>query len=435
MKLMKNFSKTALIIVMILILIVPISIQALASLPEVNGRSVIAIDTHNGQILYQDNPNQLVEVGSITKLLSVYVAYRAFEENDEWDESTYIPISDNAYNLSQDYNISNVPLRQDYNYTLNELVESVAVGLANGSTLAMAEFVAGSEDAFVEMMEAQLIEWGIEEFVLYNSTGLPLDEETGATNQLSSEAVAVIAYHLVNDYPIFLDYSQQAKAIFKPKTEEPIEMLNYNYLIPGRPEGMEGVLGMMPGISMQDGESLVAYSIQDNFSVITVILGSDVEDLRYQDTRNLIAYTQRAYQTELVIEETQPVTHLGAIQVEDGVENVVSLNYAQTLSIVIPIIDTIPRLKYQFTPADGLFNERNNLVAPLYLGQEIGTMTISAEDIDVAFIPSALGNQVPVVIAEEIEALSGINLTLNRLGRDIGNMMESLRKMFVDFFN
>lgn len=410
------------------------SIEAALNTPEIPGKSVVMIDRVNGQILYQKDRNQPVEAGSISKLLAVYVAYKAFREHEAWNESTYIDISDQAYELSQDYNLSNVPLRQDMNYTIDELVESIAVGLANGSTLALAEFIAGDEASYVKLMEQQLDDWGIQDYELFNCTGLPRDGESGPTNRLSAEAAATIAYHLVQDFPRFTEYSKQAKSYFKPKSSDRIEMLNYNYLIPGRPEGYEGVKGLMPGFSEQDGASLVTLSECDEFEVIIAVLGTE-DTARYQDTVRLIEYANSAYRSERVIEAGQMVTQIGKVSIEGGDKADAPLQYAADLEIVMPIVDTLPRIKYQFNPDSNYFNESGSLTAPLEQGTEVGQMHICADGLTTEFIPSGASNNVSVALQETISEGGVISQFWNRLGRTISDINESIRHFFVNLFN
>ena len=344
------------------------SSQAQSTAPTIDAVSAISIDSENGQVLMSQNADEILEVGSVSKLLSVYVALKTIGAQDEWTRESIVPISDEAYQLSQDYNIGNVPLRQDYNYTVNELVEAVSINLANGATLALAEMVGETEADFVKMMETQLLEWGVEEFNLINSTGL---EDNGETNAFSAEVAAIIAYHLVNDFPDYLDYSDQAKAVFKPNTDDAIDMNNYNQMLKGKPYERDNVLGLMPGSSEQDGNSFVGYSNEDDFGIITVVLGTEDEDMRYEETDRLMDYSYSAYMKELVVSEGQPTTQVNTIKVEGSSESEAELIYGEDKSLVVPIIDTAPRLEYEFSINDALFEDRSYLVAPVEQG-EIG---------------------------------------------------------------
>lgn len=420
------------VILLITSFLFPQQSQAQSTEPTIDAISAISIDSENGQVLMSQNADEILQVGSISKLLSVYVALKTIEAQDEWTRESIVPISDEAYQLSQDYNIGNVPLRQDYNYTVNELVEAVSINLANGATLALAEMVGETEADFVKMMETQLLEWGVEEFNLINSTGL---EDNGETNAFSAEVAAIIAYHLVNDFPDYLDYSDQAKAVFKPNTDDAIDMNNYNQMLKGKPYERDNVLGLMPGSSEQDGNSFVGYSNEDDFGIITVVLGTEDEDMRYEETDRLMDYSYSAYMKELVVSEGQPTTQVNTIKVEGSSESEAELIYGEDKSLVVPIIDTAPRLEYEFSINDALFEDRSYLVAPVEQGEVIGEMTIYGAGTEFTYLPSTKGNHVPVVQAEPIEEAAWYVNGWRSFSNGVSNTWESTRRFFVDLFN
>ena len=420
------------VILLITSFLFPQQSQAQSTAPTIDAVSAISIDSENGQVLMSQNADEILEVGSISKLLSVYVALKTIEAQDEWTRESIVPISDEAYQLSQDYNIGNVPLRQDYNYTVNELVEAVSINLANGATLALAEMVGETEADFVKMMETQLLEWGIEEYNLINSTGL---EDNGETNAFSAEVAAIIAYHLVNDFPDYLDYSDQAKAVFKPNTDDAIDMNNYNQMLKGKPYERENVLGLMPGSSEQDGNSFVGYSNEDEFGIITVVLGTEDEDTRYEETDRLMDYSYSAYMKELVVSEGQPTTQVNTIKVEGSFESEAELIYGEDMSLVVPIIDTAPRLDYKFSINETLFEDRSYLVAPIEQGEVVGEMTIYGAGTEFTYLPSTKGNHVPVVQAEPIEEAAWYVNGWRSFSNGVSNTWESTRRFFVDLFN
>ena len=133
--------------------------------------SAMVIDSKNGQILFEQNTDSLVAVGDLTKLLTLYLVMEAVDHGDLTMDST-VPISDQAYQLSQNYDINNVPLRQDYDYKLEDLVQALLVQSANGASLALAQMIEPDEDKFVELMRDQLTEWQEDDFEIYNATGL-----------------------------------------------------------------------------------------------------------------------------------------------------------------------------------------------------------------------------------------------------------------------
>ncbi|XJS10712.1 D-alanyl-D-alanine carboxypeptidase family protein [Aerococcaceae bacterium WGS1372] len=408
---------------------------AAGTIPTIDAPTAMAIDSENGLILFEKNSDQVYEVGSISKLLTAYVSMKIVQEREDLDESSIVPISDQAYNLSQNYEIGNVPLRQDYNYSVNELVESIAINSATGSALALAEFVAGSEEEFVQEMETQLEEWGLEDYELVNATGLRKDGDSGSMNAFSAEVAAVIAYHLVNDFPQFVTYGQEVESVFKPNTDDPIEMNNNNQMLSDKPYFYEGVLGLMPGSSSEDGTGFVSYANIDTFGVITVVLGSKDEESRYEETIQLLDYSYRAYMKELVLEAGQEVTQTGRITVQGSNTNVADLVYGEDLFLVVPIVDTAPRLEYHFQPNQKIFKGDPFLQAPIEEQEEIGVMSVNSVGVEQVFLPSTKGNIAPMVLRTPLEEATWYVKGWQSFSEGVGDSWESMRQFFVELFN
>lgn len=137
---------------------------------NIAAKSAMAVDATSGKILYEKDANTPIEVGSITNLLTVYLVYEAIDRGD-LTADTYVDISDYAYSLTSNPNISNVPLEAK-SYKVKDLIAASLMSSSNSATIALAEKVGGSEENFVQMMKAKLKEWGIKDATIVNSTGL-----------------------------------------------------------------------------------------------------------------------------------------------------------------------------------------------------------------------------------------------------------------------
>ncbi|WP_079117989.1 serine hydrolase, partial [Streptococcus pneumoniae] len=133
-------------------------------------KHAIAVEANTGKILYEKDATQPVEIASITKLITVYLVYEALE-NGSITLSTPVDISDYPYQLTTNSEASNIPM-EARNYTVEELLEATLVSSANSAAIALAEKIAGSEKDFVDMMRAKLLEWGIQDATVVNTTGL-----------------------------------------------------------------------------------------------------------------------------------------------------------------------------------------------------------------------------------------------------------------------
>lgn len=414
------------------------------AVPKTSAQSAMVIDATNGQILFEENSEVAVEVASISKLLTIYIVLQAVEKGDIGLDYQ-VPISDYAYAVSQDYDVSNVPLRQDERYTVEELVESVMISLSNGSTIALAELVAGSEAEFVTLMDTYLQEWGIENASMINATGLngaydPTDAETidkGPQNMLSAEAVAIISYHLLKDHPEILKHTQINRKLFKYGTSDEFEMTNYNLMLPGRTFEFEGVDGLLTGYSAKDGGSFVSTTIRNDMRVISIVLGAEGTETRYHETKKLYDYVFSAYMTEEIINQGDEVTQISQIKVSNGKVSPAPIRYGENLDLVVPVIDTAPRLEYDFIPNEEI-DENGELTAPLEAGTVIGYVSINISDKAIKYLRTSAAYDtggVPVEIAETIEVAPWYSQTWQFITDSVGNGWENTRRFFTDVFN
>lgn len=147
--------------------------------------------------------------------MTEYLVLEAIETGQiSWDTTTWI--SDYAYSISANNSFSGIGLKQNKNYTVRQLYEGMSIISDNATTIALAEMIAGSEGEFVKMMNAKGQELGLTDFEFVNSTGLPnssLGEnypegtDPNGDNLMSARSAALLAYHLINDYPEALDFS------------------------------------------------------------------------------------------------------------------------------------------------------------------------------------------------------------------------------------
>ena len=138
---------------------------------NINADAAILIDAATGKVLYEKNSDKVLGIASMTKMMTEYLLLEAIaEKRVKWDQE--YAVSEYVYKISQDTDLSNVPLRRDGTYTIKELYEAMTIYSANGATAAIAETIAGSESNFVKMMTDKANELGLKDFKFVNSSGL-----------------------------------------------------------------------------------------------------------------------------------------------------------------------------------------------------------------------------------------------------------------------
>ena len=233
---------------------------------DLGAQHAIAIDGTTGKILYEKNSDEKKEVGGISNLLTTYLVYEAIQQgkislNDDVD------ISDKAYQLTAVEGISNVPM-EARKYKVKDLLTALLVSNANSAAIALAEKVASSEEKFVLLMKAKLKDWGITDATIVNASGLNQsiidgDEENkkkNTENKLSAYNVAVIAKHLLEDFPEVTKITSLSHAEFAG-----IQLESSNYMLENMPNYRAGVDGLKTGYSEKEGSHLSLLLIKMGF--------------------------------------------------------------------------------------------------------------------------------------------------------------------------
>src|SRR5690625_5039746 len=242
---------------------------------------------------------------SMTKMMTEYLVWEAIESGQiSWDTTTQI--SDYAYSISANPAFSGIGLRQNVDYTVRSLYEAMAINSDNGTTIALAELIAGTEGEFVKLMNEKAEEMGLPDYKFVNSTGLeneslgenyPEGTEPNDSNLLSARSAAMLAYHLVNDYPEALEISKV------PETEFDDQIVrNYNWMLPHEGVNLkqyyyEGVDGLKTGYTDFAGYCFTGTAEVNGKRLITGVMKADSEDQRFKETAKLLDYGYNNFET------------------------------------------------------------------------------------------------------------------------------------------
>ena len=341
---------------------------------DLGAQHAIAIDGTTGKILYEKNSNEKKEVGGISNLLTTYLVYEAIQQgkislNDDVD------ISDKAYQLTAVEGISNVPM-EARKYKVKDLLTALLVSNANSAAIALAEKVAGSEEQFVLLMKAKLKDWGITDATIVNASGLNQaiidgdgDEENkkkNTENKLSAYDVAVIAKHLLEDYPEITKITSLSHADFAG-----IQLENSNYMLENMPNYRAGVDGLKTGNSEKGGISFVASTNQNGIRMITVVIGIEAIDgdpyARFVATANLMNYVSQNFIASMIVSKGEAYNNSKST-VLDGKKTSASA-VAKDDFIVIERQGSQTEPKITFKSSQASFS------APLKKGTSLGILT------------------------------------------------------------
>jgi D-alanyl-D-alanine carboxypeptidase len=266
----------ALRIFSLLLALVLLTTSALASLPGITGQAAMVLDAETGQVLLSKNCDTPRAVASTTKLMTLYLAFDAMGKG-EIALDTEITISDYAARLSNDTTYSgNEAFSAGDTVSLETLLGLIVTASANGSAVAVAEAISGSEEAFVARMNNTCADWGIDA-VFVDASGI-------GESSVSARAMATIALHCVRDYPAILDYTSLSSVTYNGQTfTSTDEFLTGGYTY-------DGIDGLKTGYTSAAGYCFVGACLRDGRRLVSVVLGESSNDLRFLDTIRVLDY-------------------------------------------------------------------------------------------------------------------------------------------------
>ncbi|GAA0502226.1 D-alanyl-D-alanine carboxypeptidase [Salinibacillus aidingensis] len=433
---------TAILITMVAIIPAPISTHAQPN--NIEAKSAILVDAETGQILYEKEADLALPPASMTKMMTEYLVLEAIENGDiSWDTTT--TISDYAYWLSSDNAFSGIGLRQNKEYTVEELYTAMAVNSDNATTVALAELVAGSEGEFVKMMNQKAQEMGLPEAEFVNSTGLgnsdlgeyyPEGTSADADNYLSARSAALLAYHLINDYPQALDYSSITEAKLDKES-----FTNWNWMLPGMPGqlapfGYEGLDGMKTGWTDEAGYCFTGTAERNNRRLISVVMRTDSEEARFEETRKLLDYGFNQTKTAEIYPADYQKKDDSTLEVNKGKEQSVEIATDQAIRGVVPSGEEKP-YEIEFTLDKSKLNEDGELTAPLKKGEAVGTAQIKYTGEELfGYITEDIGQDanVQLVTQDSVEKANWFTLTFRAIGDFFSDVFGGIADWFKGLF-
>lgn len=345
--------------------------------PDIAAQNVIAVETSTGKVLYDKNADSKNYIASISKILTIYLVLENIHEGKlSWD--TEVSLSDYAYGLVEDPTISN-PGMTNHVYTVRELVNASMVVSANSAAIALAEKIAGSEPAFVDLMRAKLEEWGITDYQIVNSSGLNNSALNGNIypnsgendeNMLSAKSVAIIAYHLIQDFPEILDISSQSSVELGDES-----YATSNKMLAGQILERQGVDGLKTGTTELAGQTLVITSKENGMRIIAVILHADNADsddyARFTEANKLLDYL---YQTFELTDLYSSGQHLHSLTISNESTKKVTPYVKDSLTVV-------RRKGSDVSETITLDLAYNKLTSPISKNQKIGRLIFNDPDV------------------------------------------------------
>ena len=346
-----------------------------------NAKSSILIESSTGKILYEKNSNEKFAPASMTKMMSILSITENIDYgNLKMDE--VIKVSKNASSMGG----SQIFLKENEQMTVEDLLKGITIGSANDATVALAERIAGTEDAFVKLMNDKVKELNLKNTNFKNCTGL--DE---INHYSSAYDMSIIAKELVKHKTI-LEFSSIYETYLRKGTENEFWLVNTNKLV----RFYNGVDGLKTGYTDEAGYCLTATINKDNMRVIAVVMGEPTSNVRNDEVSNLIDYGYNLYQREIYLTKEEV---LDTVPIEKGNDKTVNIVTIEDASIINKKGHKIGEITYEL--------DIKNIKAPIKKGEVVGSVIIKEDGKEII--------KTNVTVNETVEKASFITLFLRHL--------------------
>ena len=352
--------------------------------PKLNLSSYILLEASTNTVIAEFNSDNQIAPASMTKVMSGYVIADQIA-NGSISLDDKVLISEKAWKTGG----SKMFIEAGKRVSVTDLLSGIVIQSGNDATIAMAEYVAGSEEGFVDFMNAYASEMGLTNTLFQNSTGF-----SDPNHFTSAKDLAKLTQELINKFP-----DHYATYREKEFTFSGIRQLNRNKLL-WRDDSVDGV---KTGHTDSAGFCLISSARRNDMRLIAVVAGSESENERLTASQRLLEYGFRFYATQKLVSQETKVT---TAKVWGGKTNEVALGSTQDIYL------TLPRSEFKNIKANYQFN--NNLQAPIEIGQMIGSIEFTSND---RVVLSA-----PLVAIETVEAKGFFGMLWSRLVYWITNL-------------
>ena len=334
--------------------------------PNVAAKSYLLLDTQSSQVLASQKADDRVEPASLTKLMTAYLTFSALRQK-KLDINQTVPVSQKAWKAEG----SRMFIEPNRPVTVEELLRGMIIQSGNDASVALAEAVAGSEDAFAELMNKEAKKLGMSGTHYTNSTGLP-----GAQHYTTASDLSRIASAIISDFPDYYKYYSTKEYRYNNITQP-----NRNRLLWLDPS----VDGMKTGHTENAGYCLITSAKRENRRLISVILGAASDNARTNESQKLLGYGFQFFETNRLHEKGAA---LKTLPIYKGQANEVRAGLSREVYIALPKGD-FGRHKESLTTTQPL-------LAPIESGQKLGTLEVSIDGKTIGEYPVVALENVPL---------------------------------------
>lgn len=318
--------------------------------PKIAASSFVLVDYNTGKVLAENNADIKLAPASLTKIMTVYVAFREIESGHlKLDDLA--TVSQNAWQTGG----SRMFLEVNTKVSIEDLIKGIVIQSGNDAAVALAEHVAGSESTFAEMMNQQAARLGMLNSHFEDSNGLPAEN-----HYTSARDLAIVTKAIIDEFPNYYRWFSQKEFTYNKITQH-----NRNQLL-ARDESVDGV---KTGFTDDAGYCLVSSAVRENMRLIAVVMGASSANARANENQNLLNYGFRFFEGHKLYEAKK---QLAEARVWKGNIQNVPLGLTKDLNV------TIPRRHYNDLKAEMVIDKK--ITAPITEGTKLGSINVTLKN-------------------------------------------------------
>ncbi|MBU5265352.1 D-alanyl-D-alanine carboxypeptidase family protein [Virgibacillus proomii] len=316
----KSLFATGMVFFLLVSILLPVSAAAEENTDAknltVDAKSAILIERDTGKVLFNKNEHEKLSPASMTKIMTLLLIMEALGEGKlKLDEK--IRVSERAASMGG----SQIFLETGEEMSVEDLLKGIAVASGNDASVALAERIAGSEQAFVKKMNEKAKELQLKNTKFQNSTGLPADDHYSTAYDMSIMSKELLKHESITKYTsIYEDYLRKGK-------ENEFWLVNTNRLVKFYP----GVDGLKTGYTSEAKYCLTATAEKDDMRVIAVVMGADSTKERNAQVSQMLDYAFNHFQTKKLFKKGDKITELNLLKAENKITDVVASESISTL--------------------------------------------------------------------------------------------------------
>ena len=323
---------------------------------DIKAKSAILMEVNTGRILYEQSADQKLPPASITKIMSLLLIMEAIDSNKMSLEDV-ISASEHACSMGG----SQIWLETGETMTVDDLLKAAVIASANDATVALGEYIAGSEEAFVAQMNARAKELGMTNTNFVNATGLDADGHVSSAHDVAIMSAELIKHDLIKKYStVWMDTLRDGES----------ELVNTNKLV----RFYDGTTGLKTGTTSGAGYCLSATAERNGLELVAVIMSGDTSAERFNGAKKLLDYGFANYEYATI----EPTLDINEIAVKKGTQKNLSIKTCENFSTLLK--------KNESANVTQQINLNQNITAPIKKGDVVGNVTFSLNDQEIGKI-------------------------------------------------